>query len=372
MKRFFLGLAANYSREERLAHTFSIGREEDCRDLKTYLTRKYGGERVVLTKNGRSALALALKAHFDKGDKILVNGFTCFAVYEAIKAAELEPVFVDINLKSLNFGEEELSVVCSTKNKAPAPKGIIIQNTLGNPVDIVEIEKFAKEHKLTIIEDLAHCAGVKYADGREAGTVGAATVMSFGKDKSIDTVSGGAVIFRESYKNLIEAPSKSPKISDHLRARFYPTFGVIARVLTKVHLSGIFVKTLLKIHWIEKSADNKLDLTRKISKFEARRALIKIKSLSRYGERPLRQFFFVKNRDEVLGKLQAAGYYFESFWYEKPVSPKRYYKKVHFNEESCPNAVWAAEHIINFPTYYRQIDLEPARKIIANFLEVKK
>jgi len=84
-KHYFLGLAANYSRKRCLAHTFAIGRKKDRGALQRFLTQKYGGE-TILTKNGRSALALALKAYFDPGDAVIVNGFTCYAVYEAVKA----------------------------------------------------------------------------------------------------------------------------------------------------------------------------------------------------------------------------------------------------------------------------------------------
>ncbi|MBQ3353483.1 DegT/DnrJ/EryC1/StrS family aminotransferase [Candidatus Saccharibacteria bacterium] len=361
-KHYFLGLAANFTRDERILHTFAMGRKEDLKDLEDYLLRKYGGEKAILAKNGRSALALALKAYFDEGDEIIVNGFTCYAVYEAVKAAGLKPVFVDISLNDLNYTEESLAL-------AKSAKGIIVQNTLGNPVDINMVEKFAEERGLIIIEDLAHCAGVKYADGREAGTVGAAAVFSFGKDKSIDTVSGGAVVLRYPYKNPIGAPRVRPKLSDHLRARFYPMFGATCRTLSYLHLGGVMMRLLIKVHWVERSADNKLDLERRLSKFEAKRALMQIKSLSRAGEKPLREFYFVRNRQEVLAKLAKAGYYFSGFWYEKPVSPERYYKKVHFPEEECPNAVYASEHIVNLPRYYRKRELEPARKIIKEYLE---
>lgn len=367
-KHFFLGLAANYQRDERIAHTFKIGHTEDLKDLKRYLLRRYGGEKAILAKNGRSALTLALKAYFDKGDKILINGFTCYAVFEAIKAAGLTPVFVDISLEDLNFENTNLEKEITNSS----PKGIIIQNTLGHPVDIATIEQLAKEHHLVIIEDLAHCAGIKYPDGREAGTIGAATVLSFGKDKSIDTISGGAAVLRYPYKNIIEAPKRHPKASDHLRARFYPTFGAICRTLSYIHLSGAIMRLLVKIHWVEKSADNKLDLTRRLSKFEAKLALMQLKGLSRVGEKPLRDFYFVNNRDKVLKELAAAGFYFGGFWYEKPVSPERYYKKVHFPEEKCQNAVYASNHIVNLPKYYTRRQLAPARKIIEKYQEGTK
>ncbi len=362
-KRYFLGLAAGFSRKARLEHTFSIGRERDRVALVSFLEKKYGatpqkGE-AILCKNGRSALCFALKAYFDRGDKVIVNGFTCYAVVEAVKKAGLIPVFADISREDLNFNVKTLEKV------ADGARGIIIQNSLGNPVDIVAIEKFAKKHDLILIEDLAHAAGRKYADGREMGTVGVATALSFGKDKAIDTVSGGAVILRDPCKKTTGAPLKLPKLSDHLRARFYPLFGAICRGLTTIHLGGALMRGLVKIHWVEKSADNRLDLERKISKFEAKSALKQLKRLS--DKVPIRDFCLVENRDRVLQELREAGFYFDGFWYEKPVSPARYYRKVHFPEENCPEAVFVAQHIVNFPNYYTKKDLAPARKIVEKY-----
>ena len=367
MKHYFLGAAANYTRKERLIHTFTVGRKQDCRDLEEFLTKKYAGERVVLTKNGRSALTLALKAYFNEGDGIIVNGFTCYAVYEAVKAAKMVPIFADIERDNLNFSIKTLEKVMGAK-----PRGLIIQNTLGMPVEIGAIEKFAKEHDLTIIEDLAHATGVKYSDGREVGTVGAASALSFGKDKSIDTISGGAVVLRHPFKNVIKAPGKLPKLSDHLRARFYPLLGAISRGLSYVGLGGAWMRMLVKIHWVEKSADNKLDLERKISKFEAKLALKQLKNLKKSGESLIRDFYLVKDREELLKKLKKAGYYFEGFWYERPVSPERYYKKVHFPEEKCPVATEVAKEIINLPKYYSKSELERAKEIIKNHLVLEE
>ena len=373
MKHYFLGLAGNYTRKRRLKHICSIGRKRDCLELEEFLEKKYGGE-AVLCKNGRSALALALKSYFDRGDGILVNGFTCYAVYEAIKSAGLIPIFVDIEKSDLNFSvntlKKALTNSVSTGTSRPAtPKGIIVQNTLGNPVDINEIEKFAKKYGLLIIEDLAHCTGVKYSDGREAGTIGVATALSFGKDKSIDTISGGAVILRHPCKNKIEAPTKLPKLSDTLRARFYPLFGAMTRGLTRVRLGGIFMRVLLKLRFVEKSADNKLDLERRIAKFQAKLGLEQLKNLKKSGEPPIREFYLINNRDEVLKKLKKNGYYLDGFWYEKPVSPERYYKKVHFPEKDCPTSVEVAEKIVNLPTFYSKEELAPARKIIKEYLD---
>ena len=388
MKRYFLGMAGNYTTRQVWAHTFAVGRESDHQALRDYLSTKYEGE-AILCKNGRSALTLALKAYFEPGDGIIVNGFTCYAVYEAVKSAGLVPIFADISREDLNFDDDSLKDIfrtgpdlavspTSSKDSVGVPparppvrvniRGIIIQNSLGNTVDIDAVQKFAKKHNLVIIEDLAHCAGRKYDNGQECGTVGVATAFSFGKEKTIDTISGGAVVLRESHENDIKAPSLSPKPSDHLRARFYPLFGLTCRKLTVVHLGGTMMRGLIKIHWVEKSADNRLDLERKPSKFESKLALRQFKKFKKSGESPIREFRLVKDRDELLKKLAGAGYYFGGLWYEKPVSPERYYKRVKFPEKDCPNATFVAEHIINIPTHYGKKDMEPAYKIIKEYI----
>lgn len=359
MKRYYLGLAAGYSGREVWRHLLEVTSRNDIWELEKYLGRRYGGE-AIACKNGRSALALALKAYFEPGDAVIVNAFTCYAVYEAVRAAGLVPVWVDINREDLNYDRSALE-----KSAGPDIRGIIVQNTLGNPIDIAYIEKLASKHNWTIIEDLAHSAGVKYPDGREVGTVGAGVALSFGKEKAVDAVSGGALVLRDPCKHQIKAPTELPKLADRTRARFYPLWGALCRGLGRVHLGGALMRCLLKLRWVERSADNKLDLSRMIGPLEARMALIRLKAAKNH---PVRDFALVKDRDKVLEEWKQAGYYFDGFWYERPVSPKRYYRRVHFPEEDCPNAVFVSEHIVNLPSYYGRADLAQARRIVKEHL----
>lgn len=372
MKHYFLGMAAGYNQGRWLRHLFTVGLEKDCRELRRFLSKRYAGE-AILCKNGRSALALALKAYFNPGERVLVNGFTCYAVYEAVVKAGLKPVFADISLSNLNFTASTLEKAFlnhSTGADSVQPiTGIIVQNTLGNPVDIEAVSEFAERNGLKIIEDLAHSAGIRYADGREAGTVGIASVWSFGKDKSVDTISGGALVLRSPCLHEIRAPFKTPKLSDHLRVKFYPKFGALCRTLSYVGLGGALMRLLVAIHWVEKSADNRLSLEERPSKFEAKLALKQFEGFHKNGEGTLRDYCFVRDREELLVKLQKKGFYFGGFWYEKPVSPSRYYKKVGFPEDLCPNAVYASEHILNLPKNYLMSDINPARKIIKEYVE---
>lgn len=356
-KYYYLGLNAN---GPKIAETlFTHGTSKDLRKLSEFLSGKYQGA-PILTKNGRSAIYFALKSYFEPGDKIIINGFTCYAVYEAVTKAGMTPIFADINVETLNYNIDTLEKIIGEK-----PKGIIIQNSLGNPVNIKQIKKFADDHDLMIIEDLAHLAGADYTTGDEVGTVGDATVLSFGKDKAVNTVSGGAVILRTPAKHSVDIPVERPRFSDYLRSRFYPFLCAMCRGLNHIHLGGILMRCLVRIHFIEKSADNKLDEYHRLGKFQAKLALKQIKNLK--GART-RDFYLVDNRDEVLKKLRDAGFFFDSFWYEKPVSPKRYYKEVGYPEKACPIATKVAEKIINFPLYYSKKDLKKAFDVVKSYI----
>lgn len=364
MKRYYLGLNANGPKTRECL--FTHGSTKAVRELSEFLAKKYQGT-PIFCKNGRSALALVLKAYFNGGDKIIVNGFTCYAVYDAVKKAGMTPIFADINKENLNFDVKTLEGLISSTTGRTA-RGIIVQNTLGNTVDIEKIKKFAKKHNLVIIEDLAHSAGAKYYSGIEVGTVGDGVALSFSRDKAINSITGGAVILRAPVKHETTAPFKSPRISEVLRARFYPLLSGMSRGLNSVHLGGALMRFFLKVHWVERSADNKTDLKRRPPKFVAKIALKQIKGFRHRGQGQIRDFYLVRDREEVLKKLREAGYYFDSFWYEKPVSPARYYKEVHFPEQKCKVAVEVSKQIINFPKYYSAKELEPALEIIKPYL----
>lgn len=177
----FNSLGSNYDFKFVLKSLFS---KRDG-DLKNFLEKKYKGQ-VILTYKGRDAIEMALSG-LPPGSLVAINGFTCFAVYEAIKKAGMEALYLDIEKGELNFSPESLK-------KAGNVKAVIIQNTLGYPCDIEKIAQVCKENKIILIEDLAHCVGTRYESGIEAGTVGDFVALSFSQDKMIDAISGGALI----------------------------------------------------------------------------------------------------------------------------------------------------------------------------------
>ena len=371
----FLGLASNYSIRATLRHAFYLGTKKDYQKLEKKLATRYETteEKVSLVYSGRTAICLALKSFMassqvEKGDHVVINGFTCHAVIEAVKKAGLVPIFADIEPETPDFSPNTLEKILKSDKKA---KVVILQNSFGYPCDIKAFEKLKSKYNFLILEDLAHCAGRKYHDNREIGSVGDAACLSFGKGKAIDTIIGGAIILRNNFsfpKSFKKIELKKPKLADSLRAGWYPIFGSIARGLSHIHLEKPFLALLLKLHWIERSADTNLDETRTITDWQAKLALKQLKELP---NRPLRKYTLVNNREQCLKELKEKGFRLEELWYEVPVAPSRYYKSVHFPEKDCPNAVVFAQKVVNLPTWYKdqkhKRELKEAERIIKKY-----
>ena len=369
MKKYFLGLSSTYSGKDTLRHLFATGSDFDLQELRAFLAAHYGAtyDHVAVYANGRTALTVALKQIGQRGGKVVITSLTCYAVVQAVKAAGMVPIFADVDEKTLHFGGKELEEALKGETDV---KAVIVQNNLGIPADITAIEEVAKKHKLQIIEDLAHCAGVKYRDGREVGTVGRAAILSFGKGKSIDTISGGAVIFTNPLDQPVEQPTATESKKETIRARFYPLFAATIRGLYRIHpkLGRGLTAVLVKIHWIKRSADGKINSKLRLTYWQCKLATRKLKSLPHRGRQPIRDFYLVKDQAGCVKELERRGFYFDEIWYNLPVCPERYFHKSGFREEECPVAAKLAKEIVNVPTWYPSAKMRPAVRIIRKYL----
>ena len=358
----FLGQASTYTARDVIRQLFMKGTNKDIDELRTYLAQRYQVPegQTYLTINGRSAITLALKALVPEGSDVIINGFTCFAVTEAVRAAGCHEIYADIERETLNFGVKTLAKL---KNNSKI-KAIIIQNTLGIPVDIEAILKFAHKNKLVVIEDMAHCVGMHYENGREIGTVSDAAAFTFGKGKQIDATTGGALVLPKKPLQTIDAPTKSPKKSDNLRARIYPLLATMGRFCSRLHFGNPYYGLMIRLGAIVRANDVGVQLETRLASWQARRVLELFKKLD---DTPIRKHYLVKNRAEVLKKLRKNGYFFNEIWFDVPVAPVRYYKQANFDEKACPTAVKVAQEIINLPAYYPEADLKRAYEIIEEY-----
>ena len=97
------------------------------------------------------------------------------------------PVFVDIDLETLNIDVAQLENAFSAKTKA-----VMLAHTLGNPFDISALKNFCDKHNLWLIEDNCDALGSVY-DGKYTGTWGDIGTSSFYPPHHMTMGEGGAV-----------------------------------------------------------------------------------------------------------------------------------------------------------------------------------
>ncbi|MBW2631134.1 MAG: DegT/DnrJ/EryC1/StrS family aminotransferase [Deltaproteobacteria bacterium] len=135
-------------------------------------------DRLFPTTYGRTALLLALKSVPVRGREVIIPAFTCpVAVLGAVIESGGIPVFVDINLKNLNFDRHDLRQKITKSTAA-----IISHHYFGmaNP-EVVINEHIARKHGLVHIEDCAHSLGAQF-QGCSVGKIGDLAVYSFSKN----------------------------------------------------------------------------------------------------------------------------------------------------------------------------------------------
>lgn len=150
--------------------------------LATQIKKYFGFKHCYLVNAGRTALYLAVKSlNLKDGEEVIHLDFTCSVVPEAIKRAGGIPV----------------AVADLTKPKIThRTKALIAQHTFGVPDDLAKLQTICRQYKLTLIEDCAHSLGAKYR-GRPVGSFGDLTILSFGRDKVISSVFGGALLSKK-------------------------------------------------------------------------------------------------------------------------------------------------------------------------------
>jgi len=148
-----------------------------------------GSNHAVSVSNGTVALHLALVTlGIGPGDEVIVPSFTYIASVSTICHAGATPVFVDSLYSSWQIDPAQIRKAITSKTRA-----IMVVHLYGQPCEMDEIVKIAKEFKLFVIEDCAEAFGSEY-NGKRVGTFGDIACFSFYGNKTITTGEGGMVV----------------------------------------------------------------------------------------------------------------------------------------------------------------------------------
>jgi len=175
------------------------------RNLANYI----GVRSATFVNSGSSANLLALtaltsprlgKKRLLPGDEVITPALGFPTTVNPIIQNGLLPVFVDVNLSTMDAKEEAILSAIT-----PNTKAIMMAHTLGNPFNVNFIKKLCEEKDLWLVEDNCDALGSTYTSQR-TGQFGDTSTLSFYPAHHITTGEGGAVLTNSPLvKKLVES-----------------------------------------------------------------------------------------------------------------------------------------------------------------------
>lgn len=341
---------------------------------------------IFLYWKGRTALYAILKAmEVGEGDEVILPGFTCVVVPNAILYTGAKPVYVDISTENYNMDVNKLEGAITNRTKV-----IICQNTFGLSSNVDKIHNIAKNRNLYTIEDCTHGFGGSYK-GKPNGSYCDAAFYSTQWNKPFSTGIGGflsvnnplltnriksledekvdtkltdsitlwlLIFFRKyfitnftqtslvklfrfmSKYNLIIGSNQGEELSDIKMPEDY--FKSISLVQVKTGLKQL--KKLNKINQLRKK--NAMDYTRFLKEHNKTYTAEELFSDHLFLKYPL----LVKDKDRF---FESAKEYrvVPGDWFLSPLHPiEEDLSQWEFDENNFPHAVYISKHIVNLPT----------------------
>ena len=182
--------------------------EEFEKLLANYHESKY----CVTFNSGTSAgHAALLSLNLKPSSEVIIPSFTFISTANWPLMVGANPIFSEIEEETLGMDSSNLNSIISKKSKVIMPI-----HYGGNPCKITEIKRFAKEQKLTLIEDCAESIGATIGK-RKTGTYGDLSILSFAGNKVLTTGEGGAIITnsKQIYEKLKLIRSHGRQISSN-------------------------------------------------------------------------------------------------------------------------------------------------------------
>lgn len=145
---------------------------------------------AVGVANGTDAITIALTAlGVAYGDEVITTPLTAAYTSLAIVNAGAQPIFVDIDEKTLNLDPQKIEAAITPRTKAIVPVHLY-----GQTADMTTIAAIAERRQLTVIEDAAQAHGAR-SDGKPCCRLSRAATFSFYPTKNLGAFGdGGAIV----------------------------------------------------------------------------------------------------------------------------------------------------------------------------------
>lgn len=297
---------------------------------------------VSLFNNATTALLVALRQQGVRGE-VITTPFSFVATSHAIRWCGAEPVFVDIDPRTLNLDPARIEAAITPRTSAIMPV-----HCYGHPCDVEAIERIARSHGLPVIYDAAHAFGVRRG-ARSLLDHGDLAVLSFHATKVFNTFEGGAIVCRDAATRHAVEQLKNFGIVDEENVDAIGLNGKMSEfnaALGLLQLEGI---------------DGAIVRRREIhARYRAALASVPGITVVDAGSPEGHNFAYCPilvespyplSRDALYERLKGVGIYTRRYFYPLLSDLPMYRNRPSASPDNLPVATWAAAHVLCLPIF---------------------
>jgi CDP-6-deoxy-D-xylo-4-hexulose-3-dehydrase len=201
MKKKFYPLVENPFRKKDLKSAIKVIKSgkitigKYTNNFEKIFSKKIGTKNTLMVNSGSSANLLAFqclinpyrKKRLKIGDQVLIPSVCWSTSLWPIIQSGLKPVFVDVDVNTLNINLLDLKKKITKRTKA-----LMLVHVLGNSTNMDKLKKIIKKKKLIVVEDTCESLGSKYKN-KYLGTYGDFSAFSFYTSHQISAGEGGMI-----------------------------------------------------------------------------------------------------------------------------------------------------------------------------------
>jgi perosamine synthetase len=149
---------------------------------------------AVAVSSGTAALHLGVRMlGWGEGDEVLTSPFSFIASANCLLYERATPIFCDIDPLTLDLDPDTVRAAAGQRTA-----GILPVHIFGWPAAMPELERFASEQGLGLLEDACEALGGADSEGARVGTRGNFATFAFYANKQLTTGEGGMIVPRSA------------------------------------------------------------------------------------------------------------------------------------------------------------------------------
>ena len=187
--------------KETLGTTWGFDVDPHLAELEKIAAANVGMPYGVALSSGTAAIHLAVKLAGVKADEnVFCSDMTSSATVNPVSYEKARPIFIDNEYDTWNMNPVALEQAFKLY---PNTRVVILAHLYGTPAKLDEILSVCKQHNAILIEDAAESLGATYK-GKQTGSFGMYSVISYGDNKII-TCSNGGMLFTQDKESADKA-----------------------------------------------------------------------------------------------------------------------------------------------------------------------